>query len=696
MKKLILATFTFYASLSWAQSPQFIELRAVGSSMYNKFVLLTSAKSYPQDPGSEIYIESTFEGAPIKTTRLGASVYGAVSDVLVSSQSYTWNVKAYLQNAKLVQNIKVGIVQSEKAIEDLQRLLAQETDLQKRSFLQSAILEEQQKISIFQNQILSNRKLVETKELVLLAPAFQSLKFTNDAIRIVPNKAEGAYVSGQAGIMMMYLDPTQIENGSEFGFEVKTKFDNSLVSNSQIAPNTFRTELNRYYLSEGMHVFSVKVLGRHIKDSVAIQDAIDHAAVMSNTLNDLVTWSTDPNEISYYTKELDDVLDIKIALQDFYEEMGVEVASKELSLTVSPDSTGFTKIVVGDSSACGIKFQALYCWGLNTYGETGINSVNAVVEPVAVPTMTAQITNIVAGGNHMCAIKGGALYCWGRNSSGQLGIGNTFPSSVPVMVSGMESGVTKVAAGLDHTCALKSGTLYCWGSHAYGQLGAGTGNSTIPRAVNLANVKEVGAGGSSTCASVQSGLNVGLYCWGLNTSGQLGVGNVVNRTAPTVVTGLTTGVGLFSVGGTTTCAIVSSVAKCWGSNTGGMLGNGSTSTYSATAVNVTNFNTGVTQISAGTTAVCGIKSFAPYCWGAGAGGALGNGTVANKNIPTLMTGVASASDVAQGNGFGCLVELGAGKCWGTHKGGNLGHPSVSGNLLQPQEILRPAPLFRPF
>ena len=91
--------------------------------------------------------------------------------------------------------------------------------------------------------------------------------------------------------------------------------------------------------------------------------------------------------------------------------------------------------------------------------------------------------------------------------------------------------VASVSAGTHHTCGVTtSGVGYCWGDNSSGQLGNGTTtNSTTPVPVSGGySFAMISAGGSHTCGitSFVSGSRVGgtLYCWGDNTYGQLGNG----------------------------------------------------------------------------------------------------------------------------------------------------------------------------
>src|SRR3954468_7088132 len=65
--------------------------------------------------------------------------------------------------------------------------------------------------------------------------------------------------------------------------------------------------------------------------------------------------------------------------------------------------------------------------------------------------------SISVGGTHTCGIRTDhALYCWGVNDYGQLGDGTTDPHQLPTRV-GTSNSWSSVTAGALHTCGLRSG-----------------------------------------------------------------------------------------------------------------------------------------------------------------------------------------------------------------------------------------------
>jgi alpha-tubulin suppressor-like RCC1 family protein len=329
-----------------------------------------------------------------------------------------------------------------------------------------------------------------------------------------------------------------------------------------------------------------------------------------------------------------------------------------------------TQVSAGFFFTCALSTTgAVYCWGFNADGELGNNSTTNSSVPVAVSTAGVlsgvTVTQITAdSGFNACALgAAGAAYCWGKNSDGQLGNNTLTSSSVPVAVStaGVLAGktLTQITAGNDLTCALDSaGLAYCWGDNTRGQLGnnSTTTPSPVPVAVTTTGalsgvtLTQVSAGNAFACALGSTGV---AYCWGYNASGQLGNSSTVSSGVPVAVTttGVLAGVTLTQVtpGASFACALGSTgAAYCWGLNGKGQLGNGSTTT-SAAPVTVTASGLLLTQVSAGDTATCALASTgAAYCWGSNTSGQLGNNSTTQSTVPVSVapqgpTGVAAVA-----------------------------------------------------
>jgi len=348
--------------------------------------------------------------------------------------------------------------------------------------------------------------------------------------------------------------------------------------------------------------------------------------------------------------------------------------------------SGLTFTTVSTSShSCGRTISgAAYCWGDNEGGQLGSGSTTSSRTPVKV-TGELSFAAVSAGGGHTCGLTTtGAVYCWGDNSLGQLGNGSRTGSTAPTPVAGGLT-FTSVSSGSSHSCGVTTaGAAYCWGANGNGQLGDGSRlDSSIPVAVagglTFAMVSSGsavvvdsredirgGPGGlrarplpdavSTISALVRfyehtCGMTLGgeAYCWGGNSSGQLGNGSTTDASTPVLVAGDLT-FAMVTAGGGYSCGVTASgAAYCWGDNGTGQLGNGST-TDSSTPLAVTgslSFASVAAAPAEGGLGVasddsaahtCGItKAGVVYCWGWNVLGQLGNGTLTGSSTPIRIS-----------------------------------------------------------
>ena len=134
------------------------------------------------------------------------------------------------------------------------------------------------------------------------------------------------------------------------------------------------------------------------------------------------------------------------------------------------------QISTGYQTTCAVttKGKAL-CWGSNTYGQLGDGTTTNSPKPVVVSGLAKHTSVVKAGVNHTCALttKGKAL-CWGNNTYGQLGDNSVVGRLTPVAVYNLGRS-TKLSLGYLHTCAVTSKkAVRCWGYNGYGALGNGT------------------------------------------------------------------------------------------------------------------------------------------------------------------------------------------------------------------------------
>ena len=333
------------------------------------------------------------------------------------------------------------------------------------------------------------------------------------------------------------------------------------------------------------------------------------------------------------------------------------------------------------------------------YRLTAVNSAGES-EPTAEQSATprAQIAQISAGGSHTCAVAEGGAWCWGEGGDGRLGHnepGNENANkSQPAQVYGLTSGVTEIAAGFAHTCALVNGGVWCWGSGGFGQLGhneAGNerGDKSQPTQVMglTSGVTEIAAGFAHTCALV----NGGAWCWGSGGFGQLGHNEAGNerghKSQPTRVMGLTSGVTQISAGANHhTCAVVDGAALCWGQDPLVIFLDSQRNPRNNFPQQVHGLTSGVTQISTGATHACAVVEGGAWCWGAGGFGQLGHNEPGNENKsqPIQVMGLTSGvTQISAGADHTCAVVGGAAKCWGAGGSGQLGHNEGDGTANKP-------------
>ncbi len=198
----------------------------------------------------------------------------------------------------------------------------------------------------------------------------------------------------------------------------------------------------------------------------------------------------------------------------------------------------------------------------------------------------------------------------------------------------------------------------------------------VPTALGAASgagplLRTVDAGTRHTCALDEGG---GVWCWGWNASGQLGDGSRALRTTPVAVRGLPGAAIALSVGDDHACVLIrEGGVYCWGANAGGRLGDGTTVNRDV-AVPVNGLEQGVTAVAAGSNFTCAAGESGVVCWGRNPWGQLGDGALEDHLVPSAVPGLSDpVRALAAGGGHVCaLTETGAVKCWGRGGNGQLG------------------------
>jgi alpha-tubulin suppressor-like RCC1 family protein len=204
--------------------------------------------------------------------------------------------------------------------------------------------------------------------------------------------------------------------------------------------------------------------------------------------------------------------------------------------------TDWSTVSCGNSYTMAVKTNGtLWAWGLNTSGRMGTNSTTSYSSPVQIGTLT-DWSRVFAGNLHTLAIKtDGTLWAWGAGLNGQLGNLAQLNRSSPVQVGSFTDWSDASAGGSFSIAVRSNGTIWSWGITSNGIAGRGTGALTVSSPVQigtLTNWKTISTSrtGHSAVATKTDGT---VWAWGLNSRGQLGVGDRLTKSSPVQVGTLT-------------------------------------------------------------------------------------------------------------------------------------------------------------
>ena len=272
-------------------------------------------------------------------------------------------------------------------------------------------------------------------------------------------------------------------------------------------------------------------------------------------------------------------------------------------------------LAAGTAHTCAISDTfSVYCWGRGLEGGLGTENIKNVGNATGEMGDYLIATNIgpshllpavIQSGDEMTCIATmeAKVKCWGDNKFGQLGYGDTLNrgddanemgNNLPFLnFASAAYDPNLLAIGHSHSCVILNDITFqlkCWGANGNGKLGyedttnrgklAGQmGDYLPPVNVGAEDPMFVSLGKDHSCALMVDLLT--LKCWGLNTSGQLGYGDLNDRGddpnemgnyLPNVIFSAAELPLELSLGDSSTCALSSSFqVKCWGANTAGLI-----------------------------------------------------------------------------------------------------------------------------
>jgi len=343
----------------------------------------------------------------------------------------------------------------------------------------------------------------------------------------------------------------------------------------------------------------------------------------------------------------------------------------------------------------------VWAWGDDLEGQIGAGGAWYLsTTPIEIPGLRG-IVAIAAAANTAYALQsGGAVLAWGDNSQDELGdAGNSRQQKAQRIRA--PGGVVAIAAGGWSAYALtRDGTVWAWGDDGLGQLGtAGPLPRAIPgRVQHLSGVIAIAAGEGNGYALRRDGT---VWAWGDASLGQLGTQRCGasqsagrgNRRCP--LTGVP--VEIQGLGGVTAIAAGADTAYAlrrdgsvwaWGDDSFRALGSRTRRQFTDQPMRVRGL-AHVVAIAAGSSAAYAVlRDGSVWAWGRGIDGELGDGTTANRAVPTRVLTHAPVIQVEGGGAMAyALDRQGHIWAWGSGLYGQLGNGYLV-SLDEPTRVLK--------
>ncbi|MGB0112940.1 MAG: hypothetical protein WBP59_06940 [Ilumatobacteraceae bacterium] len=327
----------------------------------------------------------------------------------------------------------------------------------------------------------------------------------------------------------------------------------------------------------------------------------------------------------------------------------------------------------------------VWCWGDATDGGLGDGRSGVYWENLRAPIpVRAQISDVVQSSGSCAIGSTGVVSCWGAAAIIEDGEGSLYSrppwsSAVPRTYGFATS---SKSAG---RCAITlAGGVQCQGWNNVGQLGNGSpgwpetsfarpppSSATAVAVSGLTGVIDLTSAGGFTCALKSDGT---VWCWGLNSDGQLGDGQSGSVThactrdggctdrryekSPIQVPGITDAISVHQ-----SCAIrTGGKVSCWGRNSSQRFLAGNASAV-LTPTEIPEFE-GAIDLDVSSNSTCVVYSDGTAAC-RGGGNALGGGVLALENVREIESGTYESRCARTADGFIA--------CWGRNDFGEVGN-----------------------
>ena len=336
----------------------------------------------------------------------------------------------------------------------------------------------------------------------------------------------------------------------------------------------------------------------------------------------------------------------------------------------------------------------LWTWGKSQFGQLGNGQANSYPSGYSSPIQISALTTwaqVEASDDHSSAIKtDGTLWAWGEGSNGRLGHGNTTDYSSPVQVGRLTDwGSAVLNSGTNSTLAVKSnGTLWGWGANANGTLGTGGQKSSPTQIGSLTTWATVSCGQTHSLAVKTDGT---LWSWGYGGNGQLGNGATSPGTisSPVQIGSLTTWASVNSGSGGSrqhsTAVKTDGTLWTWGRNNRGQLGLGDINDRSS-PVQVPGSDW-ASVLAASEFTLARKTDGTIWAWGRNFSGDLGLGDLVLRSSPVQIGSLTTwaSIDAKESHSF-AIKNDGTLWAWGQQSGGRTGTGAISPGLSSPVQV----------